>query len=268
MFSSPTPESWPAPLRPIAALGGLTLDVVSALGRFGLFFVQAAGYVVIPPFKIGRLIDRIHFIGFRSLIIVILTGSFTGMVLGLQIFLTLSRFGSEAYLGPAVALSLIRELGPVLCAVFVTGLAGSALTAEIGIMKITEQIDALQVMALNPMRYLVSPALVAGVITFPLLTAIFDVVGILGGYLVGVELLGLSPGTYFGEMKTFVTMSDLMTGYWKAISFGIIVPWVCTYKGFHCGHGAAGVARATTQAVVLTSILILVWDYFLGSVLP
>jgi len=268
MFSSPTPELWPAPLRPIAALGGVTLEVVSALGRFGRFLAQAVGYVVIPPFKIGRLIDRIHFIGFRSLIIVILTGTFTGMVLGLQIFLTLSRFGSEAYLGPAVALSLIRELGPVLCAVFVTGLAGSALTAEIGIMKITEQIDALHVMALNPMRYLVSPALVAGVITFPLLTAIFDVVGILGGYLVGVELLGLSPGTYFGEMKTFVTMSDLMTGYWKAISFGIIVPWVCTYKGFNCGHGAEGVARATTQAVVLTSILILVWDYFLGSVLP
>jgi phospholipid/cholesterol/gamma-HCH transport system permease protein len=245
----------------------VTLEVVSALGRFGRFFAQAVGYAVIPPFKIGRLIDRIHFIGFRSLIIVILTGAFTGMVLGLQIFLTLSRFGSEAYLGPAVALSLIRELGPVLCAVFVTGLAGSALTAEIGIMKITEQIDALHVMALNPMRYLVSPALVAGVITFPLLTAIFDVVGILGGYLVGVELLGLSPGTYFGEMKTFVTMSDLMTGYWKAISFGLIVPWVCTYKGFNCGHGAEGVARATTQAVVLTSVLILVWDYFLGSVL-
>jgi len=268
MFSSPTPELWPAPLRPIAALGGVTLDMVSALGRFGRFFGQAVGYIVIPPFKVGRLIDRIHFIGFRSLTIVILTGAFTGMVLGLQVFLTLSRFGSEAYLGPAVALSLIRELGPVLCAVFVTGLAGSALTAEIGIMKITEQIDALQVMALNPMRYLVSPALVAGVITFPLLTAIFDVVGIFGGYLVGVELLGLSPGTYFGEMKTFVTMSDLMTGYWKAISFGIIVPWVCTYKGFNCGHGAAGVARATTQAVVLTSVLILVWDYFLGSVLP
>jgi phospholipid/cholesterol/gamma-HCH transport system permease protein len=268
MFSTPTPELWPAPLRPIAALGGKTLNLLSALGRFGRFFGQAVGYAVVPPFKVGRLIDRIHFIGFRSLTIVILTGAFTGMVLGLQIFLTLSRFGSEAYLGPAVALSLIRELGPVLCAVFVTGLAGSALTAEIGIMKITEQIDALQVMALNPMRYLVSPALVAGVITFPLLTAIFDVVGIFGGYLVGVELLGLSPGTYFGEMKTFVTMSDLMTGYWKAISFGIIVPWVCTYKGFHCGHGAAGVARATTQAVVLTSILILVWDYFLGSVLP
>ena len=259
---------WPAPLRPIAALGRLSLDLVLALGQFGRFFVQAAGYTVIPPFKFGRLIDRIHFIGFRSLTIVLLTGAFTGMVLGLQIFLVLARFGSEAYLGPAVALSLIRELGPVLCAVFVTGLAGSALTAEIGIMKITEQIDALQVMALSPMRYLVVPALVAGVITFPLMVSIFDLVGIFGGYVVGVELLGLSPGTYFGEMQSFVTGSDLMTGYWKALSFGIIVPWVCTYKGFNCGHGASGVARATTQAVVLSSVLILVWDYFLGSVLP
>ena len=268
MFSSPTPDMWPAALRPVAALGRVSLEVVAALGRFGLFFAQAVGYAVTPPFKFGRLLDRVHFIGFRSLTIVVLTGAFTGMVLGLQIFLTLSRFGSEAYLGPAVALSLIRELGPVLCAVFVTGLAGSALTAEIGIMKITEQIDALQVMALNPMRYLVVPALVAGVITFPLMVSLFDVVGIFGGYLVGVELLGLSPGTYFGEMKTFVDWSDLMTGYWKALSFGLIVPWVCTYKGFHCGHGAEGVARATTEAVVLSSVLILVWDYFLGSVLP
>ena len=268
MFPAPVPESWPLSLRPIAAMGRVCLDVVSALGRFGTFFGQAVGFIVVPPFKLGRLLDRIHFIGFRSLSIVLLTGAFTGMVLGLQVYLTLVRFGSEAYLGPAVALALIRELGPVLCAVFVTGLAGSALTAEIGIMKITEQIDALQVMALNPVRYLVVQAIVAGVITFPLLTSIFDVIGILGGYLVGVELLGLSPGTYYGEMRTFVTLDDLMTGYWKALSFGIIVPWVCTYKGFYCGHGAEGVARATTQAVVLTSVLIMVWDYFLGSVLP
>ncbi|HEU4439899.1 MAG TPA: MlaE family lipid ABC transporter permease subunit [Methylomirabilota bacterium] len=268
MFSSSPSDTWPLPLRPVAALGRVVLDVVEALGRFGLFLAQALAATFTPPFKLGRLLDRVHFIGFRSLTIVVLTGAFTGMVLGLQIFLTLSRFGSEAYLGPAVALSLIRELGPVLCAVFVTGLAGSALTAEIGIMKITEQIDALQVMALNPIRYLAVPALLAGLVTFPLMVSIFDVVGIFGGYLVGVKLLGLSPGTYFGEMKTFVDWSDLMTGYWKAISFGLIVPWVCTYKGFHCGHGAEGVARATTQAVVLASVLILVWDYFLGSVLP
>lgn len=268
MIGPPTPEMWPASVRPVAGLGRVSLDIVQSLGGFGRFLLQAAAYTVLPPFKVGRLLERIHFIGFRSLTIVILTGAFTGMVLGLQVFLTLSRFGSEAYLGPAVALSLIRELGPVLCAVFVTGLAGSALTAEIGIMRITEQIDALEVMALSPVRYLVVPPMLAGVITFPLMTAIFDVVGIFGGYLVGVELLGLSPGTYFGEMQTFVDWSDIMTGFWKSLSFGIIVPWVCTYKGFHCGHGAEGVARATTQAVVLASVLILVWDYFLGSVLP
>jgi phospholipid/cholesterol/gamma-HCH transport system permease protein len=224
--------------------------------------------MVLPPVKVGRVVERVHFIGFRSLTIIVLTGAFTGMVLALQIFLVLSRFGSEAFLGPAVALALIRELGPVLCSLIVAGRAGSALTAEIGIMRISEQIDALTVMALSPMRYLAAPALAAGLITFPLMTAIFDVVGIGGGYLVGVKLLGLSSGTYFGELQSFVDMSDILTGFWKSLSFGLIVTWVCTYKGFHCGHGAEGVARATTEAVVLSSVLTLVWDYFLGTVLP
>jgi phospholipid/cholesterol/gamma-HCH transport system permease protein len=248
-------------------LGRRTLDMLGALGRFGLFLGQAFAWVLIPPFKWRQLLQRIHFIGVRSLSVIVLTGAFAGMVLGLQIFLTLSRFGSEAFLGPAVALSLIRELGPVLAALMVTGRAGSALTAEIGIMRISEQIDALTVMALHPIRYLVVPVIVAGLITFPLMTAIFDVVGIFGGYLVGVRLLGLSEGTYFGEMQTFVDMSDIMTGFWKSLSFGVIVTWVCAYKGYYTGHGAEGVSRATTQAVVLSSVLILVWDYFMGSVL-
>src|SRR2546422_3622098 len=156
----------------------------------------------------------------------------------------------------------------VVAALMVTGRAGSALTAEIGIMRITEQIDALTVMALNPVRYLVAPSILAGLVTFPAMTAIFDTVGIFGGYLVGVELLGLSEGTYFGEMQTFVDMSDIMTGFWKSLCFGVVVTWVCTYKGFNVGHGAEGVAKATTDAVVLSSVLILVWDYFMGSVLP
>ncbi len=255
-------------LRPFEGLGRWVIGIVESLGRFGSFLGQAVATMATPPFKLGALLGRIHYIGFRSLLIILLTGAFTGMVLGLQIFFTLSRFGSEAFLGPAVALTLIRELGPVLGALMVTGRAGSALTAELGIMRITEQIDALTVMALSPMRYLVAPSIVAGVITFPLMTALFDVVGIFGGYLVGVKLLGLSEGTYFGEMQTFVNMADVMTGFWKSISFGVIVTWVCTYKGFHVSHGAEGVARATTQAVVLSSVLILVWDYFLGSVLP
>ena len=255
-------------VAPFDALGRRAIATVVALGRFGTFFFRALATIVTPPFKFRAFVDRINYIGFRSLLIILLTGAFTGMVLGLQIFFTLSRFGSEAFLGPAVALSLIRELGPVLSALMVTGRAGSALTAEIGIMRITEQIDALTVMALNPFRYLVAPSILAGILTFPLMTALFDAIGIFGGYLVGVELLGLSEGTYFGEMQTFVDMQDIMLGFWKSISFGILVTWVCTYKGFHVGHGAQGVARATTQAVVLSSVLILVWDYFLGSVLP
>jgi len=255
-------------LGPIEALGRTTMYIVESVGRFGRFFLEAVATMLTPPFKVGAFLHRIDYVGFRSLLIILLTGSFTGMVLGLQIYFTLVRFGSEAYLGPAVALSLIRELGPVLSALMVTGRAGSALTAELGIMRISEQIDAMTVMALNPMRYLAVPSILAGLVTFPLMGAIFNVVGIFGGYLVGVELLGLSEGTYFGEMQSFVDMNDVMTGIWKSLSFGVIVTWVCTYKGFHVGHGAEGVARATTQAVVLSSVLILVWDYFLGSVLP
>jgi phospholipid/cholesterol/gamma-HCH transport system permease protein len=262
-----TERPLPLALRPLDAIGRRAIAVVEALGRFGTFLAEAVGVILTPPFKFWAFIDRINYIGYRSLLIILLTGSFTGMVLGLQVYLTLVRFGSEAYLGPAVALSLIRELGPVLSALMVTGRAGSALTAEIGIMRITEQIDALTVMALNPVRYLVAPSILAGLVTFPLMTALFDTVGIFGGYFVGVELLGLSQGTYFGEMQTFVDMNDIMTGFWKSLSFGVIVTWVCTYKGFTVGHGAEGVARATTDAVVLSSVLILVWDYVMGSVL-
>jgi phospholipid/cholesterol/gamma-HCH transport system permease protein len=258
----------PVLLRPFEALGDRAITIVESLGRFGSFFGVAVAHVAIPPFKLWPFIDRIHYVGFRSLIIILLTGAFTGMVLGLQLFLTLTRFGSEAFLGPAVALSLIRELGPVLAALMVTGRAGSALTAEIGIMRITEQIDALTVMALSPFRYLITPSILAGLVTFPLMTALFDVVGILGGYLVGVELLGLSRGTYFGEIQTFVGFDDIMTGFWKSLSFGVIVTWVCTYKGYYVSRGAEGVAHATTQAVVLSSVLILLWDYVLGSLLP
>jgi phospholipid/cholesterol/gamma-HCH transport system permease protein len=263
-----TEQPVPAALRPLERLGAAVIAVLMSLGRFGTFFGIAVASMFTPPFKVRALIGRLHYIGYRSLVIIVLTGAFTGMVLGLQLYLTLTRFGSEAFLGPAVALALIRELGPVLAALMVTGRAGSALTAEIGIMRITEQIDALTVMALSPFRYLVAPSILAGLLSFPLMTALFDVVGIFGGYLVGVQLLGLSEGTYFGEMQSFVHLDDIMTGFWKSVAFGIVVTWVCTYKGYYVGHGAEGVARATTQAVVLSSVLILLWDYFMGSVLP
>ena len=235
-------------------------------GRMLIFLSTALYTIFLPPIKWRRMIARIHFIGAKSLAVILLTGAFTGMVLALQGFYSLRKFGSEAVLGAVVSLSLIRELGPVLCALMVTGRAGSALTAEIGIMRITEQIDALDAMALNPIRYLVVPTILAGLIVFPLLTAIFDVVGIYGGYLVGVNLMGIAEGTYFGEMQNYVDLEDITHGLVKSVSFGLIMTWVCCYKGFSTSYGAEGVSRATTEAVVLSSVFVLVWDYFVGAV--
>ncbi len=251
----------------IRLIGAWFLSLLRELGRMFIFLLNALVTIFRPPFKFKMLMRQLRFLGSKSMVVILLTGSFTGMVLALQIYYTLRKFGSEALLGPAVALSIIRELGPVLSALMVTGRAGSALTAEIGIMKITEQIDALTSMALNPIRYLIVPNIVAALIAFPLLTAIFDLIGIYGGYFVGVKLLGVSSGTYFSQMESFLKMEDIRVGLYKSLSFGVIVSWVCCYKGYYTGYGAEGVSKATTSAVVLSSVLILIWDYFLGSVL-
>ncbi len=253
--------------NPFRRIGQVSLRVIAEMGRMAVFLGSSAFWAVVPPYKVRRILKQIHFVGVKSGLVILLTATFTGMVLGLQGYYTLRKFGSEALLGPAVALSLIRELGPVLSALMVTGRAGSAIAAEIGIMRITEQIDALSAMALNPMKYLVVPRLVAGLVAVPLLTAIFDVVGIYGGYLVGVELLGLSSGTYLGEMRTAVDMKDINGGFVKSVVFGVLVTWVCSYKGYYTGYGAEGVSKATTEAVVLSSVLVLVADYVLTSFL-
>jgi phospholipid/cholesterol/gamma-HCH transport system permease protein len=232
----------------------------------GVFLGRALPCVALPPFKGKLLLQRIRFIGAQSVLVIVLTGAFTGMVLGFQGYYTLRKVGSEAFLGPLLALSLVLELGPVLSALMVAGRAGSAVTAEIGIMRLGEQIDALELMGLSPFRYLVVPNVVAAAISMPLLTAIFDVVGIGGGYLVGVRLLGVSPGVYLGEMESYVKMVDIMHGLYKSLSFGVIIGWVCCYKGFYARPSARGVSQATTEAVVLSSVLILVWDCFLTSV--
>lgn len=248
-------------------MGAASLLGLQRMGRMGVFLARFLFYTLTPPLKFSRVLKQIRFIGFQSILVIFLTGTFAGMVLGLQGFYTLNRFGSAAFLGPMVALSLIKELGPVLSALMVTGRAGSAVTAEIGIMRNSEQIDALELMGLNPFRYLIVPNFVAAIIALPLLTAIFDVVGIFGGYLVGVKLLGVGEGTYFGEMANYVDMKDIMEGIYKSLSFGALITWVCCYKGYYTGFGAEGVSRATTQAVVLSSVLILIWDYFMTSVL-
>ncbi len=256
----------------------MILQALRELGHYSLFLLKAAGgmvvflgttlfWALIPPYRFRQIIRRISFIGVKSTLIIILTGAFTGMALGLQLFYTLRRFGAESMLGPAIALSLLRELGPVLSALMVTGRAGSALAAEIGIMRLSEQIDALEAMAINPYRYLIVPSLVAGIIAFPLMTCIFNVVGIYGGYLVGVKMLGLGPGVYWVQMEHLVDLRDITDGLYKSVSFGVIVTWVCSYKGFFTGYGAEGVSKATTEAVVLSSVLILAWDYFLSSLM-
>ena len=232
-----------------------------------MFLLNAFLSFTFPPFYVSQTFRRIDFIGARSLLLIVFTGAFAGMVVALQGHIALRRFGGEELLGPGVGLILIRELGPVLSALMVTGRAGSALTAELGIMRITEQIDALEVMAISPVKYLVSPIVLAALITFPLLNAVFIVVGIYGGYLVGVKLLGVSAGAYFTQMASAVNSEDIWMSIYKAISFGVIVSWVCCYKGFFADRGAEGVSKATTQAVVMCSVLILVWDYFLGTVL-
>lgn len=252
--------------RWITKLGAASLAEVGRLGRTSLFLGQTLLEALTPPVKGERVLRQIWFIGWKSLLVIALTGIFTGMVVALQGFPTLRRVGSEALLGPMVALSLIRELGPVLTALMVAGRAGSAIAAEIGIMRTSEQIDALELMGLNPRRYVVVPNLLASCLALPVLTVVFDVLGIVGGYLIGVQLHGLNGGTYFGEMTNYVEMKDILGGIYKALSFGLLIGWVCCYQGYHSRFGAEGVSAATTQAVVNTSVLVLVCDYFVTSV--
>jgi len=251
----------------IEALGAYVIDGITALGNFVLFLVAAVTYVILPPYKPRLLIRQLRTIGADSLFLVGLIGLFTGMVLGLQGYNTLRRFGSEGALGTVVALVLVRELGPVLAALMVTARAGSAMAAELGSMQATEQIDALSVMAINPVQYLVSPRVLAGIIAFPLLTSAFDVIGIWGGWVVGVGLMGAPAGSFYNGIAQNMSAHDIAIGLYKALVFGGVVMWVCCYKGYHAARMSTGVSRATTEAVVLSSVLILVWDYFMTSIL-
>ncbi len=251
----------------IESLGAAIIAIVESLGAGVNFIGVAIFYIFAPPNKIGHAIRQVREIGADSMFLIVLIAASIGAVLGLQGVNTLTRFGAEGSLGSVVALVLVRELGPVMAALMVTARAGSAMAAELGSMQATEQIDALTVMAINPVQYLVSPRIVAGVVSFPLLTSIFDVVGIMGGYVVGVGLMGVPSSSYFNGIGYNLVWHDISTGLWKALLFGLIVTWICCYKGYHAERMATGISRATTEAVVVSSVLILVWDYFLTSVL-
>lgn len=251
----------------IVDFGEFILDGIDALGKFILFLLNSLWYAFVPPYKPRLTIRQIRTIGAESFFLIVLVSAFTGMVLGLQGYNSLRRFGSEGVLGTLVALTLVRELGPVLAALMIAARAGSAMAAELGSMQSTEQIDALTVMAINPLQYLVSPRMLAGIISFPILTSIFDVIGIWGGYVVGVDMLHAPGSSYMSGIAYNMTARDIRTGLYKSLVFGVVVIWVCCYKGYNAQRMATGVSRATTEAVVLSSVLILAFDYFLGAVM-
>ena len=257
--------------QPFTLIGETVIGWINVLGTATVFLFMAL-WKTFRPKQLSKVIQQIYYIGARSTTIIILVSLFTGMVLGLQSYHALIQFGAVGGLGALVSLSLIRELGPVLTAIMITARAGSAITAEIGIQRISEQVDALHTMRIDPFRYLISPRITAAIISFPLLTALFDFIGIIGGYVSGVALLGLNAGVYSHSIQSNVDMEDLTDGLIKAIVFAVIVATVCCYQGYYVhmrsdSHGAKAVGLATTSAVVTSCVLILVSDYVVTSLL-
>lgn len=257
--------------NPFAVVGRLVIFGIQEMGRIALFLISGFYEIFSRPVNLSRIIEQTYFIGAKSVFVICLTGAFTGMVLGLQGYYVLVKYGSSGSLGSAVAISLIREMGPVLTAVMITARAGSSMSAEIGVMRISEQIDALKTMGVNPLRFLFSPRLAAGLISFPILTSIFDVIGIIGGFVTGSLLLGVSPGIYFSKVESSVIMSDINGGFMKSIAFAVVVITICCYQGYYTHRrndfGAKGVGLSTTTAVVQSCVLILIVDYILTSIL-
>ena len=262
----------PFPLSTLESLGASFLRLVSEFGAVFLFTLDGIAALFTSPKQLRKIFYQVYVIGARSFFLIALISAFTGMVLGLQLYYVLIKFGSEGMLGAVVALALILELGPVLTAIMVVGRAGSAMAAEIGVMRISDQLDALTVMDISPMGYLVSPRIMAAVISFPLLTALFDVIGILGGYLTGVVMLGINEGIYFHRIESSVVWADVSGGFIKSLVFGLIVAAASCYQGYFAhlrrdGVGPVAVSNATTDAVVNSCILILIADYALTSFL-
>ena len=246
-------------------IGDLIERPAIEVGRIVLLFYSVLKRIVKPPFEIRNIIRQMLEVGVNSLPVVLITAVFTGMVLALQSYTGFKRFGAERLVGSVVALSMTRELGPVLTALIVTGRAGAAMAAELGTMRVTEQIDALETLATNPVKYLVVPRFLSGMIMLPALTVVTDIVGILGGYFVTVVLLGASAKSYLRTTWTYLQMEDIYIGLIKACFFGAAFTLISCYKGFYTEGGAEGVGKATTGAVVISSMIILISDYFMSA---
>jgi phospholipid/cholesterol/gamma-HCH transport system permease protein len=254
-------------VRLLEAIGRALLRVLEELGRFFQMLGSAASWLVRPPYDVPELFRQMVRVGVDSIPVVFLTTLFTGMVMALQTFNGFKRFHAESLVGSVVALSLTRELAPVLTALMVTGRVGSAMAAELGTMRVTEQIDALTALGTEPVQYLVVPRVAASVLMMPLLVILGDFVGMYGGYLVAVQLLGANPITYIENSFQFLEISDVTSGIVKAAVFGLIFSLLACVRGYYTEGGAEGVGRATTRAVVSGSLSVLFADFFLTKLL-
>jgi phospholipid/cholesterol/gamma-HCH transport system permease protein len=246
-------------------VGMWVLRFLAESGKVMIFSAKIFRSIVRPPLDVRNLLKQVEEVGIKSIPVVLITGAFTGMVLALQSYTGFKRFSAEAFVGTVVALSMTRELGPVLSGLMVSGRVGSAMAAELGTMQVTEQIDALYTLATNPIKYLIVPRFLASVIVMPILTLFADVVGILGGYLVSVNLLGSNPTIYIRRTFDYLDLEDIYIGLLKSIAFGMIISIIGCYQGFHTQGGAEGVGKATTKAVVMSSLLILIANYFITA---
>jgi len=252
-------------IRVLEHIGGWFTGTLAGFGGVLLLLVSALGWMVRPPFRFRSVLKQMEFVGVQSLNVVVVTGASTGMVLALQTYYGFRMFSAESLVGATLALAITRELGPVLTALMVTGRAGSAMAAELGTMRVGEQIDALYAMAVNPVGYLVVPRIVAAVLVLPVLTVICDFTGIVGGYLVGVKMLNINSGLFVARIVDIVELSDIFNGLVKAACFGLILSLVGCYMGLYTTGGAKGVGLSTTRAVVAASLAILVSDYLLTA---
>ncbi|SOE46398.1 Uncharacterized ABC transporter, permease component YrbE [plant metagenome] len=254
--------------RPISALGAGVLARIAGIGAFTRFFFQLLGRSGIAVSRPRLVSQQIHFIGNYSLLIIAVSGMFVGFVLGLQGYYTLNRYGAEESLGLLVALSLVRELGPVVTALLFAGRAGTSLTAEIGLMKAGEQLSAMEVMAVDPLRRVLVPRLWGGIIAMPVLAAIFSMVGIMGGWVVGVLMIGVDAGAFWSQMQGGVDVwNDVANGVIKSVVFGVAVTLIALYEGWHARPTPEGVARATTRTVVAGSLAVLGLDFLLTALM-
>lgn len=252
---------------PVSILGSQTIKTFSSIGRMSIFIYKFFYWIAKPPFRLKLVMEQLYFIGNKSVFIILLSGGFTGMVLAYQTYFGFKLINIDSLVGPVVALSMARELAPVLAGLIVSGRAGGAMAAQIGTMKVTEQIDALEVMGINSFQYLAVPRIIAGTIALPLLSILFLLIGNIGGWIVGTKALLIDESLFFAKLSDFMFMADIYQGLIKATFFGFFISLIGTYFGFNVSKGAEGVGRGTNLAVVWGMIVVLISDYILTSIL-